>query len=478
MRYYHSNILPGVWNQLGVMLDENYNDGDDSVIVLGAYVHQPVESMRSFSGDSKLIVYQTEPLVDSHWHNKEKIISNIIGADEIWDYDLENIEILERYGINAKFRPPAYSNNLKRIQNREDPDIDVLFYGSYTEYRCKTIQDVFNGFTLNDDDADYLANCRFVWLYNISSEDLDEYISRSKIILNMRPYEAAIRQQQARIYYPLINDKCVLSERSNINYFGNNIVEYSGSEDLWNKIPNLLKNDTWKTRKSDLNGWIGNSKNSSKIAIFYHVFQFGDWRNVFEEQLVTLQQSGLYDTADYIHIGINGTEELPFQLFKVNRIKYNTNHILEADTLSDLHNFAISNPDYKILYIHSKGVSRYEVDTVVAWRRYLEYFVIKKWKSCISILDNYDCVGTEWGLSNTLGETCNYLPHYSGNFWWATANYISKLDPNYIYDDYDGRARWRSELWIGTKDPKYYNFYSSDKNKYENIIDASEYTHL
>jgi hypothetical protein len=45
---------------------------------------------------------------------------------------------------------------------------------------------------------------------------------------------------------------------------------------------------------------------STKIAIFYHVFQINNWKEIFDEQYSILKSSGLIDSADYIHIGING----------------------------------------------------------------------------------------------------------------------------------------------------------------------------
>jgi len=41
-----------------------------------------------------------------------------------------------------------------------------------------------------------------------------------------------------------------------------------------------------------------------KIAIFYHLYQVGEWKNLFLEQFSELQKNGLYDRADHIHIGV------------------------------------------------------------------------------------------------------------------------------------------------------------------------------
>ena len=185
---------------------------------------------------------------------------------------------------------------------------------------------------------------------------------------------------------------------------------------------------------------------SNKIAIFYHVYQFGDWVKLFEHQIVKLQKAGLYDTFDYMHIGINGSWRMPGDLSKINSIVRNKNVRSQEDTLKSLYDFCVNNPDYKVLYIHTKDVTK-ENTTILL--NYLEYFNIDRWRDCADYLNNHDCVGSNW-------ET----DHYSGNFWWANASYISKLDPNKISD----------ENWIGSQKPIYYDF-TADNARFEETIE-------
>jgi hypothetical protein len=227
----------------------------------------------------------------------------------------------------------------------------------------------------------------------------------------------------------------------------------------------------------------------NKIAIFYHVYQANEWKKLYQEQINSLIVSGIYDECDFIHIGINGDQELPFVLDKM-KIQYNENKILEANTLQSLWEFCIKNTDYRVMYFHTKGITRtseYNCSiTTNAWRIYLEYFVIHKWKKCIKDLNEYDCVGAEWSdqtkFTNSESEESEYgiSPHYSGNFWWANASYIQGLDIGYIYNEEMGRTRWKSELWIGTKNPKfksYHKVYSSigDISLYDFIYSPDKY---
>lgn len=232
---------------------------------------------------------------------------------------------------------------------------------------------------------------------------------------------------------------------------------------------------------------------SDKIAIFYHIYQENHWAELFEKQIIALQQSGVYDAADYIHFGINGDKALPFKLIKVNSVKRNDRPDFEAATLVDLHHFALKNPDYKILYIHTKGTSwnkeKIEKDALYTlikdtlltnvnyWEQYMSYFNISRWRDCVSLLDEYDCVGTEWEDDAKVANKTITTPHYAGTFWWANASYIAKLDLDFLYENTPWK-KYQPEFWIGTGNPNYFNYYSSDKNKYLNPVLPEEYENL
>lgn len=480
MIYYYKQFLAKHWHQLSVMLDSCYQTAENQkdTVIMGLHCHKSVEELKlELNTNNRVILYQTEPLIDGpHWHPIEKIINNIRGSDEVWDYDLENIDILRSHGIEAKFTPPAYTETLRRVNNVDNPDIDVLFYGSYSEYRYKMLHNLHMQMENNEHTHDFLMNRNIVWLQNVTDTQLDEFIGRSKIILNLKPFEHTVRQQQTRIYYPLINDKCVLSEKCNINYFGDNINEFDSMPELHEKVIHLLKDDNWRIRKPNHRGWIG-AKDKSNIAIFYHVYPVNNWVEVFEEQICKLQRSGLYDEADYIHVGVNSENIIPYKFNKINRIKYNVNFTSEIDTLTDLYNFAKVNPNYKILYFHTKGVSFHGSEygqNVQSWRRYMEHFNILRWRDCVNLLREYDCVGTEWEDMAYIANSIIQAPHYAGNFWWANSSYISKLDLEYLSENTDW-VRYNCEFWLGSKNPNRFNFITTNLNKYENYMEPSYY---
>ena len=68
-------------------------------------------------------------------------------------------------------------------------------------------------------------------------------MEKSKIILNLHHTETFNRQEQPRIFYALINKRCVVSEFSTKNYFGEAVIETSS---LTSTIENLLELDRYK----------------------------------------------------------------------------------------------------------------------------------------------------------------------------------------------------------------------------------------
>ena len=74
-----------------------------------------------------------------------------------------------------------------------------------------------------------------------------------------------------------------------------------------------------------------------KIAIFYHTFQSEMGAFVYQSQIHRLYCSGLIDAADYIHIGVNGDQEM-FNVPEKAKVVYNSKEYwtTEKQTLVDL----------------------------------------------------------------------------------------------------------------------------------------------
>ncbi len=187
-----------------------------------------------------------------------------------------------------------------------------------------------------------------------------------------------------------------------------------------------------------------------KIAIFYHIAQMGLGAFIYQQQIHRLYTSGLIKEASHIHFGVNGNQEL-FNVPDKATININQNWKEETDTLVSLRDFCKENPDYKVFYFHTKGASKSDLQTS-AWRLYMEYYTIDKWRDCVKYLDEYDCCGTDYyptgqtmWSDGSVSEPKKGTTFFAGNFWWANASYINKLDDKYLESDY----RLDRELWIG-----------------------------
>jgi len=237
-----------------------------------------------------------------------------------------------------------------------------------------------------------------------------------------------------------------------------------------------------------------------QIAIFIHVYQFGDWKRVYTEQITKLQESGLLDAASFIFLGVNGSEDLPIKNDKVRVFKNDIYGIESAETytLKALYDYSCLYDDVNVLYMHVKGVSwsdpetyDYPVHTNIGiftkkqiyentqhWRNYLEFFLVKNWTTCVSLLNSHEVVSTEWNPYSTFGGLgrCQRA-NFSGNMWWSNTEYIKKLDVNFIINN-SIIGRYAHELWICTKNPVFYNFYSSGENLYAHSILEEEYKHI
>lgn len=119
----------------------------------------------------------------------------------VWDYSERNAARLVELGICVSgVLPIGYAPSLTRIEHRE-PDIDVLFVGSFNPRR--------NAVLLCMQKAGLRVQGRF----GAYMDARDALIARSKLVLNVHFYEARVLEM-VRISYLLANRCAVLSERS------------------------------------------------------------------------------------------------------------------------------------------------------------------------------------------------------------------------------------------------------------------------
>lgn len=227
----------------------------------------------------------------------------------------------------------------------------------------------------------------------------------------------------------------------------------------------------------------------NKIAVFYTIGQVNNWEEEFYlPQLNRIQNSDFYPEIEFIDINVvENHYPLPFISDKTRNIVYGKSY--KNNTLNwhkHIYNFCLKNPGYKILQFHSLGVSYDQDDEYkknkLNFRNYLETINIDKGNYCIELLNHYDLVGTDlrqkavfYNGIDALSEGAEekaikfHAPHFQGGFWWSTSEYISSLDLSFLNQNVVYQ-RYLPELWIGSNNPKIYNFYSSNQNHYIEYI--------
>ena len=209
----------------------------DTIILIGGnMLGNTIREYRDQYPNKKLIAYNWEQLCDGNqWLDINSYCKDLLLADEIWDYDTLNSDYLKLVtGRSAdNIRKFDYFKGLEKNINVKK-DIDILFTGLLNQKRANTLSDLH----LKSYDK-----FKIVVALGVSPEETDYYIARSKIILNIHGFHPWARQEQSRIGLLLANKTCVVSEPSQINYFGNAIVE---TNDIFNTCFDLLMNNKWQ----------------------------------------------------------------------------------------------------------------------------------------------------------------------------------------------------------------------------------------
>ena len=197
---------------------------------------------------------------------------------------------------------------------------------------------------------------------------------------------------------------------------------------------------------------------NKKLIIVYHLYQAHDWEQLFSEQMGLLFMSGLMDNAR-LTISVNG--QLPVPSIGHETI-YRTDGFSEKPSLLLAKQYAEEFPESQILYFHSKGIS-HPTKNQDDWRMMMQHFILVKWREAIALLDNHDVVGVNWRTFP--------VPHSSGNYWWANASFLQKLDIGFL-NDHD---RMSQEFWIGSVPSNVANMYETNLDHYNQACPSSSY---
>ena len=198
---------------------------------------------------------------------------------------------------------------------------------------------------------------------------------------------------------------------------------------------------------------------TNRLRIVYHLFQAPGWEKLFAEQLGLLQASGLLDYA-HLFLSINGNSAVP--PLRHCTIVHRENGFSEEPSLLLAKEIAEAEPSSKILYMHSKGIS-HPTANQDDWRMMMQHYLIINWRLAIDYLGDHDLATVNWRT--------HPVPHPSGNFWWANASYLRRLDDNFIV----GKDRTMQEFWLGSLAPKVANLYETETDHYNHSCPPPSY---
>lgn len=209
-----------------------------------------------------------------------------------------------------------------------------------------------------------------------------------------------------------------------------------------------------------------NNKDHTKVRLYIHLACVGRWKPVFRRLVKYVKYSNFHGVITLSWVGdyeLNKSDVYYMTPSHWRKEYTGDERQYERATLLYMQREAFEDNFYA-LYIHSKGVTKTVSEksrNVEAWVHFMIYFLLQV-SLCSEYLDRgYDTVGVNWQTQ---------YPHYSGNMWWASSNYLRSL-PTSIAPHYSA-----PEEWIGNNTPKAVCLFKPEKNDlYEVCIPCQLY---
>jgi hypothetical protein len=207
------------------------------------------------------------------------------------------------------------------------------------------------------------------------------------------------------------------------------------------------------------------------IHIFYHIAMVGRWKDVVEEQVLRLASRGPRNAPVFAYaVGPESLfDECKSLISKDNFVLQYGGPLdnFEFPALQGLHDFSIQQGTGHLLYLHTKGVSKFATPHDVPctdWRRFMEHSVIDNYLECIKLLEHCDACGANFVVDHSWGT------HFSGNMWWTKAEYVKTLPvPRSSSNRYD------AERWICSKQGRFASTVKNEAAGYDHLLPEWRY---
>ena len=208
------------------------------------------------------------------------------------------------------------------------------------------------------------------------------------------------------------------------------------------------------------------------VHIYYHIYAIEGVEEIIDEQLSLIEKH--FDFPYILNVGISIANENISTTSILEKIKPNLRDVRskgnEWTTLdlirTDAEKFGDS--DY-ILYIHTKGASKQDLENVVSWRHLMNYFNIEKVKNVFKLFEK-----TDYNTYGVLLGTAGKWKLYSGNFWWAKASYLKTIKMDGVR-----KNRFNAEvdyIQNGVDWKPYSSYNREGENHYSILFKREEYT--
>lgn len=145
------------------------------------------------------IILNTEQIYidDTKWN---ETVYRFVKEFPAIDYSERNILKFNQLGyLHVNLLKIGYQKELRRIQKSKIQDVDVLFYGSINDRRRRILNELA------------LRGLKVKHLFGVYGEERDQWISRSKVVLNLHLYQSKIFEI-VRVFYLMTNSAAVVTE--------------------------------------------------------------------------------------------------------------------------------------------------------------------------------------------------------------------------------------------------------------------------
>jgi hypothetical protein len=207
------------------------------------------------------------------------------------------------------------------------------------------------------------------------------------------------------------------------------------------------------------------------VHIYYHIYAIDGVESIIDEQLSLIKKH--FDFPYILNVGISIADDnisidyIINKFEKIRDVRSKGNEFVTLDLIEkDKEKFG--NSDY-ILYIHTKGASKQNLENVVSWRHLMNYFNIEKVKNVFKLFDK-----TDYNTYGVLLSNGDGWKLYSGNFWWAKALYVKELNFKNIKKRNRTQAEWNF-ISTGENWKPYSSYNRQGENHYSILFKREEY---